>query len=252
MSLLTRRQLPELLLWEALHKALKTHKRLETILAIQKLPLRPPDQLLNLQQTTLVQVCTQTIIHLLKHLLQEPIGVLLLPRLRGDNLIHETSRNELLTGNALAHDERLVGLRNTETLDEGAAGAALGDKTERRERRQEERVRSSVDEICMGHERSGETDRRSVQGDDKDLRVVVEAAGDVGVVGDESLHQLATNIAAKIAVSRAGACYVGTARAWPLAMFLWIGIQCPLNYPSVCIFGGQRTQRRIVPFQSAL
>lgn len=129
MSLLTRRQLPELFLRNSHHKALKAHKRLNTILAVQKHPLRPSYQLLNLQQTTLVQVRTKTIINLLKHLLQEPIRVLLLPRFRRNNLIHKASRNKLVTGNPLTHDERLVRLGNSKALDKGTTSTAFGDKT---------------------------------------------------------------------------------------------------------------------------
>jgi hypothetical protein len=130
MPLLTRRQPPELFLRGSLHKTLKPHKRLKTILSIQKLPLRPSYQLLNLQQTTLVQVCTKTIINLLKHLLQEPIRILLLSRLRSNNLIHKPSRNKLFTGNALAHDERFIRLSDAKTLDEGTTSAAFSDETE--------------------------------------------------------------------------------------------------------------------------
>lgn len=150
MPLLTRRQPPELFLRGSLHKTLKPHKRLKTILAIQKLPLRPSYQLLNLQQTTLVQVCTKTIINLLKHLLQEPIRILLLSRLRSNNLIHKSSRNKLFTGNALAHNERFIRLSDAKTLDEGTTSAAFSNETERGEGSKEEGVRGSVDEVSVG------------------------------------------------------------------------------------------------------
>lgn len=150
MPLLTRRQPPELFLRDSLHKPLKSHKRLETILTIQKLPLRPSYQLFNLQQTTLVQVCTKTIINLLKHLLQEPIRILLLSGLRHNNLIHKSSRNKFFTGNPLAHDERLIRLSDTEALDEGTTSASFRDKTERGEGSKEEGVRGSVDEVGVG------------------------------------------------------------------------------------------------------
>jgi hypothetical protein len=75
----------------------------------------------------------QPILNLSKNILQETRRILLILRIRLDNLIHESGRHQLIAGNPLAHDERLVRLGDAETLDEGAAGAAFGDEAERGE-----------------------------------------------------------------------------------------------------------------------
>lgn len=199
MLLLPTRQFLKLLLRHAAQEPLQAHKRLERILPLQDLPLGPPNQLLDLQQTGLIQMRPQPLLDLLQHQLQETLRVLGLARRRGDDLVDETRRDELLAGDALAHDEGLVGLGDPQTLDEGARGAALGDQAEGGERGQDEGVRGGVDEVGEGDEGGGEADRGAVQRRDEDLGVVVEGAGDVDVVGDEAADEVAAGGAAEVA-----------------------------------------------------
>ena len=55
---------------------------------------------------------------------------LLLRRLRVEDLVDETALDQLVGRDALAHDERLVGLCDPHPLHETPAGAALGHETE--------------------------------------------------------------------------------------------------------------------------
>lgn len=130
MLLLTSRQLPKLLLRDTTQEAIQTHERLDAILTIQNLPFRTPHKLLNLQQTRLIKMRTEAILNLLKNLAQKTRRVITLARGGTDNLIHEASRNEFVTGNPLAHYKRFISLGDTESLDEGAAGAAFGYQTQ--------------------------------------------------------------------------------------------------------------------------
>lgn len=79
MLLLSRSQLTELLLWHSHEEAVEAHECLDPILTIQNLPLRPTNQLLNLQQTRLVKMSTKAFINLSKNTLQEARGVILIP-----------------------------------------------------------------------------------------------------------------------------------------------------------------------------
>lgn len=182
MLLLSGRQLPELLLRQAHEEPLQSHKRLEAILTIQYLPLGPAHKLLDLEQTRLVQVCSEAIIHFSQNTLQEARGILGFPRLCLNNLVHETGRHKLVTGNALAHNQGLVGLGNAEAFDECTACATLGDESERGERGEEEGVRSGINEVCVGDQGGGETDGRAIERNDQDLGVGVEGARDVDIV----------------------------------------------------------------------
>lgn len=110
------------------------------------------------------------IIHLLKHLLQE-LGRVLASDV--DDLVHETGLHELVAGDALAHDERLVGLADAESAYEADGGVALGHETERGEGRQEEGVGSGVDEVGKSDEGGAEADGGAVHGTDEDLGVGV-------------------------------------------------------------------------------
>lgn len=185
MLLLTARDLPELLLRHTLHEPLQTGKHLLHTLLIQRIHLRLPDQRLNLHQTVAIQMITQTLIDLLQHLLKE-LGAILATDVK--HLVDEASLHELLAGDALAHDEGLVGLADSETAHEADGGVALGDETERRERREEEGVGRGVDEVGEGDQGGGETDGGAIERRHQDLGVRVEGVGDVQVVGDEALE----------------------------------------------------------------
>jgi hypothetical protein len=135
------------------------------------------------------------VVHLLEHQLQE---LLLLVRLGVEDLVHEPTLDQLLRGDALAHDERLVGLGDAHPLHETAAGAALGDQAEGREGRQDEGVRGSVDEVGEADEGGGEAYGGAIEGCDEDLGVRVEGLGRVDVVGDEGREPLLVQVAAGV------------------------------------------------------
>lgn len=194
MLLLPRRQPPKLLLRPAAQKPLQPHKHLNAILAVQDLALRPPNQLLDLQQTRLAQMRAQPLLHLLQHPGQEAGRVVGPAGRRREDLVHEAGGDQLVAGDALAHDEGLVGLGDAEALDEGARAAALGDEAERGEGRQEEGVGRGVDEVGEGDERGGQADGGAVEGGDEDLGVVRERPRDVEVVGDEAADDLAAGV----------------------------------------------------------
>lgn len=130
MPLLTRSQLAKFLLRIPLNEPLHASKNLIRILTVKQLPLRPPNELLDLEQTRLVQMRTQTLVNLLENLLEEPRRVIGFAGRGGDDLVHEAGGDQLLAGDPLAHDERLVGFGDAQALDEGAGGAALGDEAE--------------------------------------------------------------------------------------------------------------------------
>lgn len=71
-------------------------------------------------------------------------------------------------------------------------------------------MRGSVDEVCVGNEGSGETDCGTVQGNDKDLGVIVEGTSNVNVIRDEAFDELAAHVWAGIAAGT-DTCYIGTA-----------------------------------------
>lgn len=140
-------------------------------------------------------MCAKPVVHLLQHQLQE---LLLLVRLGVENLVHEPALHQLLRGDALAHDERLVGLGDAHPLHETAAGAALGDQAEGREGGQDESVRGGVDEVGEADEGGGEAYGGAVEGCDEDFGVRVEGLGCVDVVGDEGREPLLVQVAAGV------------------------------------------------------
>lgn len=204
MLLLAGGQLAELLLRHTHEEAFEAGKHLDVILTIQDLALRPADQLLDLEQTGLVEVLAEAVLDLLEDLLQEAVGVVGLAGGRGDDLIHVAGGDELVAGDALAHDESLVGLGDAEALDHGARRGALGDKPERRERRQQEGVRGCVDEVGHGDQRRGQAHGWAVQRGHQDLRVVRHRVRDIDVVGDEAADDLAADVAAEGAAGAGG------------------------------------------------
>ena len=203
MFLLPHSQLPKLLLRNTAQEPLHAHKRLDPILPIQEFPLRPPDKLLDLQQTRLVEMRTQPIVDLLQHLLQETLGILLFTRRSRNHLIHKPGLLQLFARNPPTHDKRLVGLGDAQPLDKRARRTTLRNKPQGRKRGEEESMRGGVDEVSHGDEGSGEADGGTVQGHDEDLGMGVESTGDVHVVGDEVADELATDVHARAAT---GAC----------------------------------------------
>lgn len=126
MLLLSRCKLPKLFLRNASIESLNRSIKLSNILLIQTLTLGTANQLFNLEQTGLVEVYAQPIVDLGQHSLQEPCRVLLLSGWGGDDFVHKAGRREFLDGNALAHDQGLVGLGDAQALDKSARRAAFG------------------------------------------------------------------------------------------------------------------------------
>lgn len=199
MPFLTRGQLAKFLLGITLHEPLHPGKHFISILAVKQLPLRTTNELFDLEQTRLVQMRTQTILNLLKNLLKEALRVIGFTGRSGDDLVHEAGGHQLLAGDPLAHDERFVGLGDSQALYKGAGGAALGDEAEGGEWGKEEGVRGGVDEVCEGDEGCGETDCWTVECGDKDLGVVVDGAGEIEVVDDEGPSDLSPGVAVQAA-----------------------------------------------------
>lgn len=169
MLLLPTRQPPKLLLRHTTKKPLEPPENLQPILAIQHLPLGPSNQLLNLEQTLLIQMQPQPLLHLLQHQPQEPLTIIALPTRRRKHLIHEPSRHQLLARNPLTHDKRLVGFRDAQTLHERPRRPALRYEAQRGEWREKEGVRCGVDEVREGDEGRGETDGGAIERGDEDL-----------------------------------------------------------------------------------
>ena len=135
----------------------------------------------------------KSVVNLLEHQLQE---LLLLVRLRVEDLVDETALDQLVGGNALAHDQRLVGLGDSHPLNEAPAGATLGYEAEGGEGGQDEGVRGGVNEVGEADEGGGEAYGGTVEGCDEDFGVGVEGLGGVDVVGDESGEPLLVEVAA--------------------------------------------------------
>ena len=135
----------------------------------------------------------KSVVNLLEHQLQE---LLLLVRLRVEDLVDETTLYELVRGDALAHDQRLVSLGDSHPLDETPARAALGYEAEGSEGSQNEGVRGGVDEIREADEGGREAYGGTVEGRDEDFGVGVEGLGCVDVVGDEGGEPLLVEVAA--------------------------------------------------------
>ena len=146
------------------------------------------------------------VVDLLEHQLQE---LLLLVRLRVEDLVDEPALDQLVGGDALAHDQRLVGFGDAHPLDEASAGAALGYEAEGCEGGEDEGVWGGVDEVGEADEGGGEAYGGAVEGCDEDLGVRVEGLGGVDVVGDEGGEPLLVEVAAGVF---AGDGDVGSAR----------------------------------------
>jgi len=98
---------------------------------------------------------------------------------------HVPRLHQFLLRDPLAHDQCLVSLGKSKTLDKTAGGAAFGYQPERREGGEQESGGDAINKVGEGYKGGGKTDDGPVQTDDQDLGVRVEGLGDVEVVGDE-------------------------------------------------------------------
>lgn len=189
--LLPRGNLLKLPLRYALDEPVQPGKDLGNILLVENLALRRPDQRLDAEQRPAVEVLAQPLVDLGQDLAHEG-GVVAL--VAGEDLVDVAGGDELVGGDALAHDQGLVRPADAEALHEGARGAALGHEPERREGRQQEGVRGRVDEVGEGRQRRREPDRRPVERRDQDLGVAVEGPRQVQVAGDEGVQPVLVRV----------------------------------------------------------
>lgn len=199
-SLLTSRQLAELLLWNASSESLETTENLSNSLSIELLSVRLLDQRLDVDQRRADQVRAHTVINLSQHSVQE-LGVSLL---EVEDLVDVAGLDKVINSNALGHDERLVGLCYAETGDKAHGSTALGDKADGGEWSQEEGVGDGVDEVGETGQSSGETDCWAIESSDEDLWVGVEGLGNVEVVGDEAGQEVTVNVGSLCNVTAEG------------------------------------------------
>lgn len=198
MLLLPGSNLAKLLLRNPSPKALQADKDLRHILLIEDLALGLPDQRLDLHQALGVEVVAETLLHLLHNLGKKTL-IFVSPSIK--NLVDESNLDEFFCSDALAHDQSFIGFADAETLNKGAAGSAFCDETKRGERREEEGVRCSVDEIAESDKGRGETDHGAIEGRDEDFGVSVEGPCDVEVVDHESVHSFSTGISTWLKVT---------------------------------------------------
>lgn len=191
MLLLPARDLTELLLRDPLDEPLQPSKHLVHVLFVGDLELRPADQLLDPQQAGPAQMLAQPLVDLAEHELVELCVVALL---HVEDGVDEPRLDELVGGDATAHDEGLVGAGGAEALDEGAGGAALCDEAEGGEGGEEEGVGCGVDEVGEGDDGGGEADDGAIEADDEDFWVGAEGVGDVEVEGDEVLEPVLVDV----------------------------------------------------------
>lgn len=94
-----------------------------------------------------------------------------------NDLIHVTHVHQFPARDLLAHYQSLIRLADAQSSDKCSAGSALGYQAQGGERREEESMGSSVDEIGKGGYGCRETDRRPIKSRNEDLWVCVESVG---------------------------------------------------------------------------
>lgn len=191
MSLLARGKLQKLALRHAAHKPPKPGKDLPRVLALEHIDLGPADQLLDADQAVAHEVVAQLVVNLGQDKLLEPDVVVLGALELGKDLVDEAGLQQLVGGDAAAHEQGLVGLANAEALHQGARRAALCDQAKGRKRRQQKGRRRGVDEVGKGNERGRQADDGPVEPHDQDLGVRIEGLSDVEVEGHKALQPLA-------------------------------------------------------------
>ncbi|KAI9167475.1 Conserved oligomeric Golgi complex subunit 1 [Paramyrothecium foliicola] len=157
----------------------------------QRTSLLSPDQLLDAHQALAVEVLAQALVHLPQHQLSE-LCIFALAHV--EDLVHEARLLQVRGRDTLAHDQGLVGLGGAQARDEGTRRTALGDQAERREGRQQERVRDAVDEVGERDEGGGKANDGPVEADDEDLGVSGKGVSVVEVVGQEALQPVLVDV----------------------------------------------------------
>ena len=199
-ALLTRRELSELSLWDTSSESLESAENLRNTLSIELLSVWLLNKSLDLGQRGADQVGAHRLVDLVEDGVQERWVALLEVK----HLVDVAGLDQVVNANALGHDKGLVGLWQTETVDEAHGGTALGDQTDGGERGEEEGVWDGVDEVGEAGEGGGETDGWAVERSDEDLWVGVEGLGDVQVLGDEAGQEVTVDVSALCDVTAEG------------------------------------------------
>lgn len=211
MPLLPSSQFLKFSLWHTHFKHLHTSHDLSYTLALIDFVVRRSNQPLDTGQALCVQMsAAQLIIDLVQHLLKEPVTITLILPL--EHLVHKPTMHEPLTIDLARHQQRLVGHAQPHPLHQANARASFRDQTQRRERREQIRVRRRVDEIAKPEQRRAQADSRTVERCDEDLRVLVETARNVEVVtykAGEDVAAFGVGIGGGAGGSRAGSGHVG-------------------------------------------
>lgn len=122
MPLLSRRDLMKFFLWDPSKKPIQASEYLGHILLIQYFQARLPDQRLDAKQAVADQVLAHSVVDLLHNQLQKAIAVALGAV---ENLVNEAGAHQLVARDALALDQRLVGLADAQPLHQRVRRAAL-------------------------------------------------------------------------------------------------------------------------------
>ena len=193
MTLRPRSKFREFCLRDTGHEPVQAGKHLGHILGIHNLLLRLPDERLDAGQAVADEMGAKALVDLVEHGGAELVGV------GGvQDLVDEAGLQQLVAGDATAHDEGLVGLADAEALHQGARRAALGDQAQGREGRQQEGGRHAVHEVGKGHQGRRQPHDGPVQADDQDLGVRVEGLRRVQVVGQEAAQPLLVDVGGAI------------------------------------------------------
>lgn len=111
-----------------------------------------------------------------------------------EDLVHESSLQQLLSGDTLAHDQRLIRFADTQALHKRMACTTFRDESERSEGREEEGMRRAINEIGVRNKGGGETYDGAVQRGDQDFRMGVEGIRHLDIVGYEIPQALAAHV----------------------------------------------------------
>jgi hypothetical protein len=216
--LLSSCNLPKLFLGISTNEALQTTEYLKDALGVESLLLRSADEGLDLEHRVLIQMVAHAIVNLGQDSLEE-VGALVLAKV--EDLVDVANMQQLLARQALAHDESLVGLADAESLHKTNGRIALGNQPERRKWRQQIGVWRGVDKVGKASERSGESNGRAVQGNDKNLGMGVECVGNVKIVGNKGLEVVPLKVV-RLTIGRPSCIDIGSAVT--LSVGIWYSI----------------------------
>lgn len=219
-SLLATGNLGELGLGDTTHEPAQAGKHLVRVLQVQGVPLRQLDQLLDARQAVADEVLAELVVNLLE---DEAAELFVVALFHVKDLVDEARLEQLVAGDAAAHDEGLVGLADAEAADEGARGAALGHEPEGGKGREQKGVGRRVDEVGVGGQGGRQADDGPVEPDDQDLGVRVKGLRRVEVVGDKGTQPLKVRV--RVCGHALAKGDVGAAELWQIVSVTKVIIQ---------------------------